>query len=287
MLEFFLSLHLFMVPLENINHQLIINSSEQEIRKIELAKYELSYLNSYFINNKELGSLSNKINEDIYKAPVNATLNKKGEINKEKLGIGLDRHKFQLLFLKSFYSGKTTTIEIPTKKVYPHVDTELLSEIKENKIGHYVTYYKKSNKERTHNIKLAAAAINNSVVFPGATFSFNKVVGKRTKERGYKRAPVIVKGEIAEDIGGGICQVSSTLYNAVSLKGVQIVERYSHSRSVPYVPPGKDATVSWWGPDFVFKNIYNQPILIRAKSFEGKMEIGIFSSSSTEIYKGE
>src|SRR5699024_8549970 len=96
------------------------------------------------------------------------------------------------------------------------------------------------------------------------TFSFNNVVGKRTKEKGYKKAPVIVKGELAEDIGGGICQVSSTLFNAVNLQGIEIVERYSHSREVPYVPPGKDATVSWWGPDFVFKNRYSHPVLIRA-----------------------
>ncbi len=84
---------------------------------------------------------------------------------------------------------------------------------------------------------MAAEAIDNHVVFPGESFSFNETVGERTKEKGYQRAPVIIEGELAEDIGGGICQVSSTLYNAVDIDGMEIVERYSHSRSVPYVRP--------------------------------------------------
>ena len=154
--------------------------------------------------------------------------------------------------------------------VFPRVDGELLAEIKEKPIGHYVTYYNARNRNRSHNIRLAAAAINNTVLFPGETFSFNAVVGKRTKEKGYLQAPIIVRGELAEGIGGGICQVSSTLFNATDRAGLYIVKRYSHSRNVPYVRPGRDATVSWDGPDFVFQNRYNQPILIRAQAVPGK-----------------
>src|SRR5699024_5189614 len=171
-----------------------------------------------------------------------------------------------------------TKLDVPKRPVYPEVDSELLANIHEEKIGSYVTKFKPENKERTHNIVLAAEAINNYVLFPDETFSFNEVVGKRTEAKGYKRAPVIVKGELAEDIGGGICQVSSTLYNAVDLRGVEMVARYSHSREVPYVPPGRDATVSWYGPDFVFKNHFHQPILIQAKAKDGNMIINIYSS---------
>ncbi|HEX6595105.1 MAG TPA: VanW family protein, partial [Bacillota bacterium] len=198
-------------------------------------------------------------------------------------GVILDRLTFQEMFYTFFYSNeRMKKMLIPKKLIYPRVDSELLAEIRVQEIGSFQTYYNESNKERSHNIYLAATSINNHVVFPGEKFSFNEVVGKRTKEKGYKRAPVIVRGELSEDIGGGICQVSSTLFNAVNLEGIQMIERYSHSRTVPYVPPGKDATVSWWGPDFVFKNEYNHPILIRSKAKNGKMTVRIYSSQAVE-----
>src|SRR5699024_3246552 len=186
------------------------------------------------------------------------------QIIEGKTGYKLNASKFYDALQKFFYSGTLHRLEIPKQVIHPRVTGELLADISVNKLGSFTTFYKNNNYERSHNINLATEAINNHVVFPGESFSFNEVVGERTVESGYKRAPVIVKGEIAEDIGGGICQVSSTLFNAVNLRGIQIVERYSHSREVPYVPPGKDATVSWWGPDFVFKNNYKEPILIRA-----------------------
>jgi vancomycin resistance protein YoaR len=93
---------------------------------------------------------------------------------------------------------------------------------------------------------------------------------------------VIVRGEYAEDIGGGICQVSSTLFNAVDNAGLKIVQRFSHSRHVPYIPPGRDATVSWYGPDFEFKNMYNQPILIQARTIGNLLVIKLYSSEVIE-----
>ncbi|ASN07190.1 VanW family protein [Virgibacillus necropolis] len=284
---FILSFFLLTAQAANAPQQLTVTDQGEAVEKIELEQYGLSYLDNLFINQDKLKILLDELDKKISVEPKNATLNKTGEIVEGKPGIRLDKPKFQTLFSSSFYKDKPKKIEVPTKSNYPRVDTELLAEIKEKEIGHYVTYFKKGNKERSHNIKLATDAINNYVVFPGEKFSFNKIVGERTTEKGYKKAPVIVKGELAEDIGGGICQVSSTLYNAVSLKGIKIVERYSHSRSVPYVPPGRDATVSWWGPDFVFKNMYNQPILIRATSVDGKMDIGIFSSDAAELHSSK
>lgn len=81
--------------------------------------------------------------------------------------------------------------------------------------------------------------------------------------------------------------MSSTLFNAVDRSGMKIIERYSHSKRVPYVPPGRDATISWYGPDFTFENKYNQPILIRAKSISGKMVVMIYSSDEINIRKGK
>lgn len=282
MMSLFLSLFLFTIPIEPVPYELTVTNQGEIIEEVELDRYELADLDSLFVNQQKLGDLLDRLDKEIATSPTNATLDEDGKIVNERPGVGLDRHKFRQLFRESFYGGVPKTIEIPTEQTFPRVDSELLAEIKEKQIGHYVTQFKKSNKERSHNIDLATEAINNHVVFPGETFSFNKIVGERTKARGYLKAPVIVKGELAEDIGGGICQVSSTLFNAVNLKGIQIVERYSHSRRVPYVPPGQDATVSWWGPDFSFKNMYNHPVLIRAKSANGKMDIAIFSSNAVE-----
>lgn len=267
----------FIFPLSVSAEKLII--SEDKISETIIPnQFSITATDNSFINWKKLNQLMNRLDEQITKDAVNATLNDKGEIVKEKIGYRLDRMKFIAIFQNFFYEPTTRKIPVPKKNIYPKVDSELLSDIQAKELAAYQTNFKASNKERTNNIKLAAKAINNHVVFPNDTFSFNEVVGQRTKEKGYMRAPVIVKGELSEDIGGGICQVSSTLFNAVNLRGIEIVERYSHSREVPYVPPGKDATVSWWGPDFVFKNKFTHPILIRAKAEGNAMVIKVLSS---------
>src|SRR5699024_857144 len=270
-------LFLVLFPMPVSAEKLII--SEDEINETIISDhFSIETTDNLFINWRKLNELMDRLDEQVFKEPKNASIDEQGKIIPEELGVRLDRMKFISLFQSFFYGKSSGKITTPKKNVYPKVDSELLSEIRTSQLSSYETYYKESNKERTNNIELAAEAINNFVLFPGETFSFNNVVGKRTQEKGYMRAPVIVKGELSEDIGGGICQVSSTLYNAVILQGIEIIERYSHSREVPYVPPGKDATVSWWGPDFVFKNRYSHPILIRAKAENGSMFIEILSS---------
>ncbi|ADU31106.1 VanW family protein [Evansella cellulosilytica] len=220
----------------------------------------------------------NKLDEQILKEPENAYIDDSGAIITGIDGFKLDRRKFTTKFYEYYFGTGAATIELPKLPLHPKVDSELLANIRVQHIGGYITYFNKRNSERAHNIALAAKAIDSHVVFPGEVFSFNEVVGERTLEKGYLPAPVIVKGELFEGVGGGICQVSSTLFNAVDRAGVEIIQRYSHSRRVPYVPPGRDATVSWYGPDFTFKNIHNQPILIRAKSQNGQIYTNIYSS---------
>lgn len=265
-------------PLEIEKHNLVIINKDAEIQTIEKAHFSLLDIDELFIDRSKLNALTDKLSRHVYKKPINAMLDDKGNIIPEQPGTMLDRNKFTELFYTYFYQQTLNNIELPTEAVFPRVDSELLAEISVNKIGEFLTHFREGNEERSHNISLSAQAINNYVVFPGEKFSFNEVVGERTVEKGYKKAPVIVKGELTEDIGGGICQVSSTLFNAVSLEGIQITERYSHSREVPYVQPGRDAAVSWWGPDFAFINQYDSPILIRAFSNSGKLIVSIYSS---------
>jgi vancomycin resistance protein YoaR len=233
-----------------------------------------------FIHVDKLHMFIEELDKAYLQKPINATINDHGMIEPEQNGYKINKELLTTQLVHSLFKTNGSTIDIKKMPVYPEVDSELLIQIKEKKIGEYVTYYNANNQKRSYNILLAAKAINNQVVFPGQTFSFNQVVGKRTKNKGYLPAPIIVKGELSEGIGGGICQVSSTLFNAVDHSGLKITERYSHSKSVPYVPQGRDATVSWYGPDFKFVNKYTQPILIKAKTYEGKLIVSIYSSET-------
>ena len=241
---------------------MIVTYEGQPIATVNRMQFYSPLIGKEMIDSDQYQSFLNQVQQQVFTPPVNAKMDKYGQIVPEQIGYMLDKRSFHESFYEYYYGREQMQMEVPLRPVHPKVNSEILSHIRVQRIGQYVTYFNKRNRERSHNIALATEAINNHVVFPGETFSFNQVVGKRTRERGYLTAPVIVRGELSEDNGGGICQVSSTLYNAIDHAGLKIVQRYSHSRRVPYVPRGRDATVSWYGPDFTFKNQLNQPILI-------------------------
>lgn len=264
---------------------LTIVHKNQVIEKVNRTETALLMPEFLLIDQSKLNTLMNKLDDQMYMAPVNAAIDRSGRIIPEKNGSRLHREIFKEQFHTYFFGNRSVRIEAPKMKVYPKVDKELLASIRTTTIGSYVTFFNKNNKHRAQNISLAADAINNTVVFPGETFSFNMVVGNRTSARGYLSAPIIVRGELSEGIGGGICQVSSTLFNAIDNAGLKVVERYSHSRRVPYVPSGRDATVSWYGPDFRFTNKYSEPVLIRAVMHGGSVTVVIFSTREVEYEK--
>ena len=135
----------------------------------------------------------------------------------------------------------------------------------------YTTRYVR-NANRTNNLKLACKAIDGTIVHPGETFSFNGTVGKRTEAKGYKKAYVFTGPKSHElGIGGGVCQVASTMFNAALLANFQIVERHQHSQRVTYCPLGRDAAIYWGSENFRFKNTSNYPIMIRMKCADGKL----------------
>lgn len=129
-------------------------------------------------------------------------------------------------------------------------------------ISNFSTSFKNGKKSRVDNITLASIAIDQTIVNPGEIFSFNQKVGPTTKQRGYKKSIVFEKGKEIEGYGGGVCQVSSTLYNAVMLAGLQVIERHEHSKDVWYVEKGKDAATSYGAIDFKFNNNKEFAIII-------------------------
>ncbi|MBN8202347.1 VanW family protein [Bacillus sp. NTK034] len=261
---------------------LSIEHDGRSIASVNRSEYQLPFPEVPLVDGERFTQLLEKLDRQTYIPPMNAYIGESGRVIAEKPGKILHRKAFTDIFYTYFYSNGPAKIEIPILPVYPRVDRDLISHIRVKMIGQYVTYFNPNNASRSHNIQLAAEALDNYVVFPNEVFSFNRAVGKRTAGKGYKRAPVIVRGELSEDIGGGICQVSSTLFNAVDRAGVKVIERYSHSKKVPYVPPGRDATVSWYGPDFTFRNRYSSPLLIRAKAMHGQVVIRVYSSDEID-----
>ena len=195
-----------------LDDHLYITFKGEPIATVKRADFELPLLGVPAFNSKKYTDFLTYLGEQIYEEPKDARIGKSGEIIKEQVGAKLNKDKFTKLFYFSFF-GKGNSIEVPIDEIYPRVDSELLSTIRVKQIGQYITHFNSSNKERSTNIALSAAAIDNFVLFQNETFSFNKVVGKRTAARGYQPAPEIIKGELIEGIGGGVCQTSSTLFN--------------------------------------------------------------------------
>lgn len=149
-------------------------------------------------------------------------------------------------------------------------------------LGTYTTKYNAGEIGRTKNVTLAAKAINNIVLEKGQVFSYNGIVGERSTARGYAGAKVYANGEVVEGLGGGICQVSSTLYNAVLYADLEIVSRTCHSLPVAYVPLGRDATVAYGSIDFKFKNQYDAPVKVSSSVGGGVLTISIYGKKTSD-----
>ncbi len=147
--------------------------------------------------------------------------------------------------------------------------------VNKNEISSYKTILYDKNEHRINNIHIASEELNHAVIEPDEVFSFNKTLGRRTKDKGYEEAPIMVQGKKNTGTGGGICQLSSTLYNTALLADMEIVERHPHSKKVPYVPEGKDATVVYNSKDFQFKNTKNYPVEILVDVGEDEITISL------------
>lgn len=142
----------------------------------------------------------------------------------------------------------------------------------------FSTEFDISNPDRMHNLSLASAALDNRLLAPGEIFSVNALIGNTTPDKGYKKAPVIFGGEIIQGYGGGLCQVSSTLYNAVLLADIEILERHHHQFAVPYLPPGRDATIEYGSRDFLFRNNKDHHLLINALIRGNRLTFRLFGA---------
>ena len=196
-------------------------------------------------------------------------------------GITFDIKKAEKIIKENLKNSKEYFIPLTIIKPNPTTE-ELDKSLFGDCLGTYTTRYNPGEIGRTKNVNLAARSINNIVLKKGEVFSYNNILGERTEARGYSGAKVYAGGEVVDGLGGGICQVSSTLYNAVLFADLNVVSRTCHSLPVAYVPLGRDATVSYGSIDFKFKNPYDDPIKISAVSSGGVLTVGIYGKKQSD-----
>ncbi|TWE08422.1 vancomycin resistance protein YoaR [Neobacillus bataviensis] len=172
-------------------------------------------------------------------------------------------------------SLKGGDVKIPLYATASGYKQEEAAQLGEVVVASYTTYFSSGMVGRSKNIVLSAKAINNVILGTGDSFSFNTTVGPSDAEHGYQPAPEALDGKLVEGIGGGICQTSSTLYNAIDKLAVSYIERNHHSLHVGYVPTGRDATVSYGGLDFRFKNTTGVPLLLKTVVRKGSITVEI------------
>ena len=223
-----------------------------------------------------------KIHDEIYKEVQDAYLTENPiTIHPEVEGVDFDIEE-----AKKILENDSEQYEIPLKITKPNVTMEKIgAEAFPNKISFYSTRYDGGDVNRSTNLELACEKINDVIVLPGETFSYNKTLGERSKAAGYKTAKVYENGEVVDGIGGGICQISSTLYNAVLKANLEIVERRNHQFITSYVEEGRDATVAYGVTDFKFKNSRKYAIKIKASASNGVATIEIFGIKEEVEYQ--
>ena len=227
-----------------------------------------------------------KIYNEIYKGPVDAyyTQNPFAVYPSEN---GLD-FAISLDEAKNMLSEETSEYVIPLQTLYPNITTNMIgTEAFPDMLSTYSTRYSTRDRDRTTNLQLAASKINGTVLMPGETFSYNQVVGERTIAAGYKEAPIYVEGQVVDGLGGGICQITSTLYNAVLYANLEIVERSNHQFVPSYVTASRDATVVYGSIDFKFKNNRDYPIKIVCSVSGGIAKFDIYGLRTNNEYEVE
>lgn len=217
---------------------------------------------------------------------MDATISKNGteefSISIEKYGYKLDSQKLEQDIktrLDNIEQEQNLVVQANLNKVNPKVKESDLKSIK-TIISSFTTNFKTSNENRSTNIAVASNTISGKLLMPGDTFSFNDVVGERSVDRGYKMSKGIVNGKLVDDIGGGVCQVSTTLYNAVLRANIPSEERYHHSLPSSYIGLGMDATVAYGLLDYKFKNTLQYPIYIESVIQNKNITFNIYSNSS-------
>lgn len=229
---------------------------------------------------------------EVYRPPQNARIQPgTGQLLPARPGRVLDVEASQRRIeeaLRSRFRGSgpgsgPLEVRLVTRRLDPAVTLpELQAAAPVQPLARYSTYFDLSDAGRAANIRLAARLLDGMIIPPGGEFSFNEALGPRLPELGWRQAPELQGGEFVSGVGGGICQVSSTLFNTALLAGAEIVARRPHSRPVGYVPLGRDATVAWDTIDFRFRNPFPFPLVFQAEVVENRLSLSLWGSPTED-----
>lgn len=225
-----------------------------------------------------------KIHSEIFKEPKDAYFEKEPfKVYSEVQGIDFDIEKAKEIISKNPESKEYT---INLKYTDPKVKLkDLKLDVFKDLLGTFSTKYNESNEDRTTNLHIAADKIDGTIIGPGEEFSYNQIVGERSISQGYKEAKVYQGGQIVDGLGGGICQISSTLYNAVVFANLKVTQRFNHQFLTSYVSAGRDATVAYGSKDFKFVNSRTYPIKINVSIFSGIAKVDIYGIKEDKEYQ--
>jgi len=207
-------------------------------------------------------------------------------VSQDECGIKLNEDRAVGAMARALQTGDSI-ITLPVETDAPDVIAGDASGI-DTLLARFTTTFNPGKVGRTHNLTLAARSLSGVILKPGDEFSVNRTVGQRLVERGFRTAQIFVKGKLEDGIGGGVCQVSSTLYNSVLLAALKVKERHPHSRTVPYVRPGRDATVAYPARDFRFENSNPSAICVITRVGGTRLTVEIYGSAqdkkSIQVY---
>jgi vancomycin resistance protein YoaR len=196
-----------------------------------------------------------------------------------QVGLGPDIQTLSTDLAKALVAGGSRRATLRLATLEPELTAAKAKEMGiVERISTYTTTYNASQKDRVNNIHTLADALNDKLVPPGGTFNFNQTVGERTAAKGYREAPAIVNGKLVPQLGGGICQIGTTFYNAVFFSGLPVIERRNHSFYISHYPKGRDCTITWGGPNLRWKNETSSWILIKASYTAGSVTISLYGT---------
>lgn len=266
--------------------------------------YNYTKTDSYFENVKRFFELNKNSKNLELKSLYNETkLSEKIQSISELINVEMENAKVFIsnsgnISVSSATTGKELDIAATKESIYDAIKEknyspiDLKVDIKEPKVsneaansvnallGQFSTKFSTSDSNRVTNVVLSAKSTSDVLLMPGEEFSYNTLTGTRTKSNGYKDAPVIVNGKLEQDVGGGVCQVSSTLFNSVLYSGLDVTSRRNHSLKSSYVSIGRDAMVSDGGSDFRFKNPYSHPVYIKNIVSNGVITSRIYGNAA-------